>query len=105
MHDVETRERALRLLASGLSRREVCRVLGVGYNSTHRWQSRLEPRHRSDVIVCFRCQDEPVGDPEAYLYLLGQYLGDGHIRNNGGSKSMGICCCTDYPEILAEVEW
>src|SRR3954447_5183276 len=41
----------------------------------------------------------------AYLYLLGQYLGDGHIRKNSGSGSLGICCCTDYPEILAEVEW
>ena len=105
MHDVETRERALQLLALGLSRREVCRRLGVGYNSTYRWQQRLEPRHRSDTIVCFRCTGDPVPDREAYVYLLGQYLGDGHIRNNGGSTSMGICCCTDYPEILAEVEW
>ena len=105
MHDLATRERAVAMLELGLTRRDVCRILGVGYNSTYRWQERIEARHRSDVIVCVRCADEAVPDAAAYLYLLGQYLGDGHIRNNGTTKSLGICCCTHYPEILAEVEW
>jgi hypothetical protein len=105
MHDLATRRRAIAMLELGLTRRDVCRILGVGYNGTYRWQERIEARHRSDVIVCFRCSVERIPDRAAYLYILGQYLGDGHIRNNGTSKSLGICCCTDYPEILAEVEW
>src|SRR4051812_21090363 len=35
MHDVITRQAALDLLRAGVSRREVCRILGVGYNSTY----------------------------------------------------------------------
>src|SRR4051794_36271416 len=105
MHGVATRQTALDLLALGLTRRDVCRILEVGYNSTYRWERRLEPRHRSDVIRCFRCLGEAVPDADDYLYLLGQYLGDGHIRKNGTSRSLGISCCTDYPEIFAEVEW
>ncbi|MBV9292799.1 MAG: helix-turn-helix domain-containing protein [Frankiales bacterium] len=105
MHPVSTRQTALDLLDAGLSRRDVCRMLGVGYNSTYRWQQRLQPRHRSDTIRCFRCDDIPPPDVEAYVYLLGQYLGDGHIRRNGRSHSLGICCCTDYVGVMAEVEW
>ena len=105
MHPVAIREVALELLSIGLTRRDVCRILDVGYNSTYRWEQRLEPRHRTDHIRCFRCLDEPPPDDEAYLYLLGQYLGDGHIRKNGTSHALGISCCTDYPEILAEVDW
>jgi transposase-like protein len=37
MHGVAVRQMALDLLALGLTRRDVCRVLGVGYNSTYRW--------------------------------------------------------------------
>jgi hypothetical protein len=105
MHPVVTRQAALDLLDIGLTRRDVCRILDVGYNSTYRWERRLEPRHRSDAIRCFRCDEQPPPDSEAYLYLLGQYLGDGHIRRNGTTNSLGVCCCTHYPEIVAEVEW
>jgi hypothetical protein len=35
--------------------------------------------------------------------LLGQYLGDGHIRHNGGSLTLSIFCCDDYPGIKADV--
>jgi hypothetical protein len=103
MHDVATRQRAIAMLEQGLTRRDVCRILDVGYNSTYRWQQRLEPMHRSDSIFCFRCQGQSPPDQEAYLYLLGQYLGDGHIRKNGMTRSLGICCCTHYAEILCEV--
>lgn len=104
MHDVDTRILALGLLELGLSRRDVCRIAGVGYNSTYRWQQRLEPLVNASSIACFRCRDMPVPDPHAYLYLLGQYLGDGHIRRSGRSRCLSITCCTDYPRIMREVE-
>lgn len=95
---------ALDLLALGLSRRDVCRILEVGYNSTYRWEQRLEPLANGSGVDCFRCRDEPVPDVDAYLYLLGQYLGDGHIRRSGRSSCLSICCCTHYPGIIREVE-
>jgi hypothetical protein len=39
-----------------------------------------------------------------YLYLLGQYLGDGHIAPVGRSWVLRIACCDDYPGIMDEVE-
>lgn len=99
MHEVPTREVALRLLDIGLTRREVCRIVGVGYTSTYRWQQRLTPSHKAARISCFRCDDLPVPDAAAYLYLLGQYLGDGHLRQSGRSVCLSITCCTDYPDI------
>jgi len=41
--------------------------------------------------------------PTAYAYLLGQYLGDGHIRRSGRSHCLSISCCTHYPAVAAEV--
>lgn len=101
MHDVEVRHQALGLLAAGLSRREVCRQLGVGYNSTYRWQQRLAPLTRGPS--CFRCDELTPPDPAAYNCLLGQYLGDGHIRATARSHYLGVSCCTDYPAIADEV--
>ena len=104
MHETAVRKHALDLLASGMSRREVCRQLGVGYNSTYRWEQRLQPSHKASYIRCFRCSGESAPDSLAYLYLLGQYLGDGHIRRSGRSQCLSITCCTDYPGIMREVE-
>jgi hypothetical protein len=104
MHGTVARQAALQLLALGLSRREVCRIVGVGYNSTYRWQQRREPLGAGGEIRCFRCREESVPDSQAYLYLLGQYLGDGHIRKSGRTRCLSISCCTDYPGIQHEVE-
>ena len=104
MHGVVTRQMALDLLALGLARSDVCQILEVGYNSTYRWEKRLEPLANGCAIRCFRCEEEPVPDPAAYLYMLGQYLGDGHIRKSGRSNCLSISCCTHYPDIIREVE-
>src|SRR5947209_3314442 len=104
MHEIATRRIALELLDIGLTRRDVCRILDISYNSTYRWQRRLMPSPKAaPIISCFRCNDDGPPDPDAYLYLLGQYLGDGHIRPSGRSICLSITCCTDYPEIDAAV--
>lgn len=52
-------------------------------------------------IACFRCdRTKPI---PVYGYLLGQYLGDGHIARSGRSIALRIYCCNDYPGIIAEV--
>jgi hypothetical protein len=55
--------------------------------------------HSADAPRCFRCLGLPPPDLASHLYLLGQYLGDGHIRRSGRSMCLSICCCTDYPDI------
>lgn len=101
MHSVAVRSEALRLLSEGLTRAEVCRRLGVSRQSTMRWQERLEPHARAGEARCFRCLGS---DPHpAYTYLLGQYLGDGHIARSGRSIALRIYCTTVYPRIIDEV--
>ena len=93
MHDLATRRCAVALLETGVSRREVARTLGVSDNSTYRWQTRLEP-HVSGPR-CFRC-DAVTPHPQ-YTYLLGQYLGDGHIGRSGRTIALRIYCCDLTP--------
>jgi hypothetical protein len=101
MHEVEVRALALDLLELGLTRRDVCRIVGVGYNSTYRWQRRLEPPRR-DVSRCPLCRGQlPPAAP--YTYLLGQYLGDGHIAALPRTTALRIYCCDAYPGIRQEV--
>jgi hypothetical protein len=38
-----------------------------------------------------------------YTYLLGQYLGDGHIARSGRSQALRIACTRAYPQVIAEV--
>jgi hypothetical protein len=52
-----TRRAALELLDAGVSRRDVCRTLSVGYMSTYRWQARPEPI--APGITYSRCTELP----------------------------------------------
>jgi Homeodomain-like domain-containing protein len=99
MHPLTTRQQALDMLAGGTSRRDVARQLGVGYNSTYRWQARINP----SVLIprCFRCDGSAA--PAAYGYLLGQYLGDGHVATVNRTTALRIYCCDAYPQIMDEV--
>jgi hypothetical protein len=101
MHPAAVRAEAIRLLAEGVNRAEVSRRLGVSRNSTKRWQERIEPLARAGEASCFRCVGN---DPDpVYTYLLGQYLGDGHIARSGRSTALRIYCTTAYPKIIREV--
>jgi hypothetical protein len=50
-----------------------------------------------------------VGHPEipevtaSYAYVLGQYLGDGHLVTSARVPVLRIYTCTDYPSVAAEV--
>ncbi len=71
----------------------------MGWGSTYRWQQRLEPLATS--AHCFRCEGTPA--PSHYPYLLGQYLGDGHIAALRRTTALRIYCCDAYPEVMDEV--
>ncbi len=52
---------------------------------------------------CFRCEEKRV-DEEAYAYLLGMYLGDGHISLiHRGVFRLIVTCDLKYPDIINEV--
>lgn len=49
---------------------------------------------------CPRCDGRPL-DEQAYAYLLGLYLGDGHITHGRrGSYALNVKCCDDWPGLI-----
>ena len=105
---VETRALALRLEDAGVGRADVCRELGVSRSSIARWRQRLEPVAAGQE-PCWRCAEVPTAPPDAtaYLYLLGQYLGDGHLapvgRTSGTSQVLRIYGDDAWPGIQDEI--
>jgi len=53
---------------------------------------------------CVICTEGPTAElGESYAYLLGQYLGDGHLVTSARVPVLRIYACTDYPRIPEEV--
>jgi hypothetical protein len=89
------RHAAMRLLSSGLTVHEVHQQLGVGQSTLGNWLSR--PEGVIPSRECPRCHGRRL-DGRAYAYLLGLYLGDGHLAH--GRKDvfrLDIACCDDWP--------
>lgn len=111
MHSMEVRARARKLYAADQTRAEIARELGVTWFTVNNWcGNRLPtdnpaPRSRS-AGRCFRCQTPPRSpeEPEEYVYLLSQYLGDGHLATSVKVPMLRIACTATYPGIMDEVE-
>ncbi|WP_433798870.1 helix-turn-helix domain-containing protein [Actinomycetospora sp. CA-084318] len=107
MYDRSTVDAVLALHADGVSTAEIARRLGIGHATAWRWcrGGQAEPvpgRSRRDR--CPLCHGVGL-DQAQYAYLLGQYLGDGHIvEGRRGVASLSVACADDWPGIRAEVE-
>ncbi|MBF9070912.1 RNA polymerase sigma factor sigma-70 region 4 domain-containing protein [Streptacidiphilus fuscans] len=108
-YDLDTRNRALTLLRDGVSNAEVSRRLGIPSGTVAWWLHRDRARngglpgaHRS---TCHTCHGDPL-DRTAYGYLLGLYLGDGHIFQSGKHRvpNLTIACCEDWPGLIDAAE-
>jgi hypothetical protein len=101
MYDADTRAAALRRLDAGDSLRRVSLTTGVNRTTLREWRDRrgeFAPRHQ---CPCPRCSG---GTPplRPYLYLLGQYLGDGCVSAMRRTWVLRIATCDAYPAIRAE---
>jgi hypothetical protein len=100
----------LDLIARGLTHREVSRRTGVPIMTIRGWLYRGLPRRavilREPASFCNGCGREPHDyaalPHRAYTYLLGMYLGDGHIAPNTGSYVLRLTLDLAYPEIVEE---
>ncbi|MFI7387551.1 helix-turn-helix domain-containing protein [Streptomyces sp. NPDC049813] len=108
-HGVEIRQRALTLLRGGAKNADVARALNIPLGTISYWKhmdraKRGECPRRRDP-KCPRCDGRAL-DPASYSYLLGQYLGDGHISHYSQHRvpSLVIAAADAWPEVANETE-
>ncbi|MBC3191564.1 helix-turn-helix domain-containing protein [Pseudonocardia sp. C8] len=102
MYPREAVDDALLLFAGGVSRVEISRRLGIPAATVRHW-IRGSRRSRPAETACFRCAGTAI--PESYAYMLGMYLGDGHIVvGRRGVQSLSVFGDDMWPGVLDEVE-
>ncbi|MBH1936333.1 helix-turn-helix domain-containing protein [Streptomyces sp. AV19] len=108
-HREEVRAQAIKLIRSGVSNAEAARRLGVPVGTVSYWlhmdrSRRGECPGRPDP-KCPRCHGRDL-DEAAYVYLLGLYLGDGHIIQYSQHRvpSLMITCGDDWPGLMDACE-
>lgn len=100
---------ALDALDDGASIAEVARRLDVPYQTVRSWRRHppaAAARLRAGARVCPRCNSEHdlAGlEPESYAYLLGIYLGDGHISEHLRTPALRVTLDAAHPGIVDEV--
>jgi hypothetical protein len=103
MHPKATVDRALRLSRQGLIDGEVARITGVSIGAVQKWRTgkrRVPDADGRQKRTCPRCDGTPL-DERAYAYLLGLYLGDGHItRHQRGVFALSIFCADAWPGLI-----
>jgi hypothetical protein len=106
-------ERVASLTALGLTDAAVSAVTNVPVNTIRAWRRRARQRtgrpSGEDVAAqCPHCGEPPHdfgGLPvNQYAYLLGVYLGDGHIVRNHTSWTLRIVLDGAYPGIIDEIQ-
>ncbi|WP_446210584.1 transcriptional regulator [Micromonospora sp. IBSANI012] len=104
MHPPELRARARELYLSGATIADTARGVGLSYPTVWHWcRDRPQPVVHGTALRCFRCQpgvDNPT-DPAAYSYLLGLYLGDGHLVTSARVPVLRISCSNAWPDLIS----
>ncbi|SCE91496.1 hypothetical protein GA0074695_2115 [Micromonospora viridifaciens] len=81
----------------------MARTLSLPYTTVWHWcVDRPEPVMLGSAVRCFRCrpdQEDPP-DPAAYAYLLGLYLGDGHLVTTDKVPVLRIYCADAWPNLI-----
>lgn len=84
---------------------QIASQLGMARTTVFRWSSE-EPVRSAPTAPCPRCDyaEIVVPAPSQYLYLLGQYLGDGHLATSARVPVLRIYACADYPDTTREID-
>jgi hypothetical protein len=106
VHGPAIRTQALALAAAGVNDCEIARRLGVARTTVRDWRRKPYEKSR-DTATCPRCgkSSRPMsfatGD---YAELLGIYLGDGCISQQGRTWQLRVSLDTRHSFILGEIE-
>jgi len=108
-HGTDVRQRAVTLLRGGAKNADVARRLNVPLGTVGYWKhmdraKRGECPGRHDP-KCHRCDGRDL-DEEAYSYLLGLYLGDGHISHYSEHRvpNLMITCTESWTGLMDACE-
>ncbi|MFF3738417.1 helix-turn-helix domain-containing protein [Streptomyces sp. NPDC002566] len=108
LHGTEVRQKALAQLRDGERNAEVARRLNVPVGTISYWKH-MDRSKRGEcpgrtAPPCPRCDGEL--NLPAYSYLLGLYLGDGHIIQNRAMRtpSLSVACADSHPGLMDECE-
>lgn len=107
MYSRATVDLALLLSGIGVLDRENAQICGVSIWSIRHW--RAGDRRSNDgegprrMPKCPRCHDCRL-DEIAYSYLLGLYLGDGHIVRRAKSYLLTVACSDRWPGLMREAQ-
>jgi hypothetical protein len=105
MHSRETVDDVLALANEGLGARRIATLTGVPVRTVTDWLRGRTPRQGVFSDGCSVCggSRHRIDAPAAYVYLLGMYLGDGHIAAHArGVQHLRIVLDAKYPGIVDE---
>jgi hypothetical protein len=104
MYSRSTVDLALTLSSAGIIDRENAMICDVSVRAIRHWRSGDRRASARRVAAnCPRCHGRPL-DEAAYSYLLGLYLGDGHIVRAPRSYLLAIACSDRWPGLLREAQ-
>jgi hypothetical protein len=97
--------------SAGVPFTEIYRTLGVSRNTVACWlyrtRSKIDSPPDERCPFCVRPR-RPIDHPAGYAYLLGMYLGDGHLLTTGRLTTgrvplLRVACDLRYPTLIKEV--
>ena len=102
-HEQEVVDRVLELAAAGVPKLRIASDVGLSPTTVRRWIRSGGVRvGRPAPCTLDVCPTRDAVDPFAYAYVLGLYLGDGHIVRSPRTYRLEISCDPKYPGIIAE---
>ncbi|WP_150253246.1 helix-turn-helix domain-containing protein [Nocardiopsis deserti] len=106
MYSRDVVDETFRLKALGLTDKAIATQCGVSVRAIRHWRygnrraPATEARRQDRTTYCPRCYGAQLDD-EAYAYLLGLYLGDGHITaSRRDVYVLWVFCDNKYPGLI-----
>ncbi|MEU8073971.1 transcriptional regulator [Catellatospora citrea] len=105
MHPLAIRHQARLEHRNGSSISSIAARLGLPYQTVRAWcRDDGAPDSQFTEDRCFRCRDSAPADHQQYSYLLGLYLGDGHLVTSAKVPVLRIYCTATYTALLDQAE-
>lgn len=105
-HNPSIRAQAVALMRQGVPNRVVAQQLNIPRGTVGWWRSE-DRKSRGETYVqptdCPRCTGCKLNEA-AYAYLLGLYLGDGHIISKHKQHHLSIFCDARHTSLIAALE-